>query len=214
MHGVAFVLAGFSFVALLLAWNRWLARRRLAALGHVAMAIAALAGCLLLWPVAADLATYGRLAHDSAVAELHFEQTGSHRFRVTLVRLPAGRTQVFELLGDEWRIEARTLEWQQAATRLGLRSTYRLERLGARHAGSANEEARVAAGFALSKTEGADLWARSRSSAAWGRHLVGRHATSPWRPMADDARFVVRMGERSLQVAAANAAAARATAAP
>ena len=41
VQGVAIVVTCFALVALLLAWSRWLARRRLAAAGHATMAIAA-----------------------------------------------------------------------------------------------------------------------------------------------------------------------------
>ena len=49
MHGAAVVVTCFALVALLLAWSRWLAGRRLAAAGHVAMAIAAAAGAREVW---------------------------------------------------------------------------------------------------------------------------------------------------------------------
>lgn len=210
MHAVAVVLAGFALTALLLGWSRWLVRRRRAAAGHWLLAAVAATGSLMLWPLVADLETYDPLVNEMTVAELHFEQTGSRQFRATLVRLPSGRTQVFELTGDQWRIDARTLEWQGTAAELGLRPVYRLERLATRHSRPvADGGPATPMSFGLSAASGADLWARSRSSERWARHLSGRHAAGPWKPMANGARYVVRMGNGTLRVVASNEAAAR-----
>ena len=137
MHGVAVVVACFALVALLLAWSRWLAGRRLAAAGHVAMAIAAAAVALLMWSVTAGLESYEPVLRDQPIASLYVERTGPQRFRATLTRLPAGRVQVFELTGDQWRVEARTLDWHGLAAQIGLDRMYRLERLSTRANASA-----------------------------------------------------------------------------
>jgi len=68
VHGAAVVVACFALVALLLAWSRWLAGRRLAAAGHVAMAIAAAAGSLLMWSVTAGLESYEPVPQGQPVA--------------------------------------------------------------------------------------------------------------------------------------------------
>lgn len=215
MRAVAVVLCGFALIALLLGWSRWLARRRLAAMGHWLAAGIAATSALFVWPLLSDLSTYDPMTREATIAELHFEQTGSRRFRATLVRLPSGRTQVFELTGDQWRIDARTLEWQGTAAELGIRPAYRLERLATRHVRpAADEAASEPSSFELAAGGGTDLWARSRSSARWARHVSGRNATGPWKPMANGARYVVRMGDRALNVAAENEAASSAAAPP
>ena len=101
MRGVAVVLACFSLIALLLAWSRWLARRRLASAGHVLLAIAAGWGAVLLWSILASLDTYVPVVHGQPVADVYLEQTGSRSYRAVLTRLPAGRVQVFEVDGDQ-----------------------------------------------------------------------------------------------------------------
>ena len=101
MHGAAVVVTCFALVTLLLAWSRWLAGRRLAAAGHVAMATAAAAVALLMWSVTAGLESYEPVSRDQPIASLFVERTGPQRFRATLTRLPAGPVQVFELTGDQ-----------------------------------------------------------------------------------------------------------------
>lgn len=211
MRGVALVLAAFALVALLLAWSRWLARRRPAAFGHVVLAVLAGWSALMLWSVLGSLETYERATPGQPIAELYVEQTGSQRFRGTLTRLPAGRVQVFELSGDEWRLEARTLEWQGWAAELGIGSLYRLERLLTRARPDATADAGGAAPaasrFQLASDAGDDLWAKARTRPAWARHVEGGHADGPWRPLTDKALYSVWLSGPALRVEAAGEAA-------
>jgi hypothetical protein len=208
VHGVAVVLACFSLITLLLAWSRWLVGRRLAAAGHLLLAVAAGWGAAALWPILASLDTYEPLVRDQVVAELHFEQTGSRSFRATLTRLPVGQIQVFEMSGDQWRIEARTLDWRGRAAQLGLRPAYRLERLSARHTRPVPGQDPAASSYALGEDRGDDVWAKARTSPAWMRYAQGNHADGPWQPLANGARFAVRIEGRTLLVDPANEAAA------
>ena len=207
MHGVAVVVTCFALLALLLAWSRWLARRRLAAAGHLAMAIAAAAGALLIWSVMAGLESYESEPNGQPIAGLYVEKTGSQRFRATLTRLPAGRIQVFELTGDQWRLEARTLDWQGPAAHLGLDRMYRLERLSTRSNRPLSSPETAGARFSLGTEAPNDLWARGRTSPAWMRHVRGDHANGPWKPLADAALFTIWLDGQALRVEAANEAA-------
>jgi hypothetical protein len=210
VRGAAVVVTCFALVALLLAWSRWLARRRLAAAGHVAMAIAAAAGALLMWSVTAGLESYEPVMRDQPIAGLFVERTGSKGFRATLTRLPAGRVQVFELMGDQWRLEARTLNWRGLAAQIGLDRMYRLERLSTRAARPVSGPVTGGSSFSLGTDAPNDLWARGRTSPAWMRYVRGGHADGPWRPLANGALFTIWLDGEALRVDSANEAAAAA----
>lgn len=212
MRGVAFVLACFALIALLLAWSRWLAGRKLAMLGHVVLGVTAGWTALMVWSVTGSLVSYEPVVRGQPVAELYLEQVGSRNFRGTLTRLPGGRVQVFQLTGDQWRLEARTLDWRGRAAELGLDPMFRLERLStrpqpgsdARAGGDEPEPSR----YTLASDSGEDLWAKARTSPGWMRHLQGGHADSPWRPLVDAARFTVWLAGPALRIEPANEAAA------
>jgi hypothetical protein len=208
VYGVAIVLAGFSLITLLLAWSRWLADRRYAAAGHVLMATAAGWGAMFLWSVMASLETYEPAIRRQPVAELYFEQTGPRTCRATLTRLPAGRVQVFEMTGDQWRLEARTLEWRGRAAKLGLRPVYRLERLSARYARPVTVEEPPASSYALGSNDGDDVWAKASTRSGWMRHAQAGHAYGPWQPLANGYRFTVWLDGKTLRAEPANEAAA------
>jgi hypothetical protein len=213
VRGVAVVLACFALIALLLAWSRWLAGRKLAMAGHVFLGVAAGWAALVLWSMTGSLVSYESVVPGQPVAELYLEQVGSRSYRGTLTRLPAGRVQVFELAGDQWRLEARTLEWQGRAARLGLDSMYRLERLSTRPQpgpdGEAGSDRPTSSHNALAADTSEDLWAKARTRPGWMLHLKGAHADGPWRPMIDGARFTVWLaGPGALRIEPANEAAA------
>ena len=211
MKAVALVLACFGALTALLALSRWLARRRWAAAGHLALAAVLIAAATQLWSLAADLATYGRLRHGEPVAQVFCERTGSRTFRLTLTRLPNGRMQVFELTGDEWRLDARTLAWQGRAIALGLEPRYRLERLSTRFVRAADPAA-APSSYALARPSGDDLWAQARTRTRWAEYAVAEHAYGPWRPLVQGARFELWFDAAGLEARAANEPAANATA--
>jgi hypothetical protein len=190
---VLVVLAGFAVIVALLAWSRWLAGRRWAAAGHLLLAVLLGVAVALGWPLARYAKTYDVRVPERPVAEVFFERIGPSRFRVAVTRVPAGRMQVVELAGDEWRLDLATLDWGDGAVRLGLRPRYRIEAVVSRPA-PAN-----AAGLTLGVTArltGGDTptpWLADLG-ASRGRPLVAtRTLSGPWLPMADGARFDVRI---------------------
>jgi hypothetical protein len=200
--GAIVVLVAFGLVALLLGLSRWLARRHWAAAGNVAIALLLLFVAHRYWPAAMHLRTYEDLPANAMIAQVYCERTGPRAWRVTLTRLPDGRMQVFEMSGDEWRIDARTLVWKGRAAQLGLRSGYRLDRLSARYLKSepvAGADPALPtpppAGFDLSDADepGEDIWAQARTGTRWGNAIDASHAYGPWRRLADGTRYDVWM---------------------
>jgi len=198
--GAAVVLAFFALVAAILAVSRRMAGHRLASAGHLVLAAACAGGALLSWSLAQDFSNYRRLDERQAIAELYLERTGSRRFRVTLTRLPHGRIQVFELAGDQWRIDARTLEWRNEAERLGVRPRYRLEQLNARDTTGTGGPAESVTAYDLGDDAGPDVWTKARTRPLWARQADARTAYGPWRPLTNGARFEVRLQGGSVLV--------------
>jgi hypothetical protein len=193
MRPVLTVVAAFTLVTVLLAWSRWLAGRRWAAAGHLLLALAGAGVVASVWPLSAYLAAYEAWVPQYPVAELFFERTGPDRFRATLTRLPAGRMQVVELEGEQWRLDLRTLTWSEYAAQLGLAPRYRIERLAAQTGKPQASGGPAGAAHALAETaDSTPLLARL--GARRGTPLLStQDLAGPWRPMADGARFEVRL---------------------
>jgi len=210
MQAVALVLACFGGLTLLVALSRWLAGRKWASLGHVALSAVLLSAAAQLQPVAANLATYQRLPANAPVAQVYCERKASRTHRITLTRLPGGQMQVFEVTGDEWRIDARTLGWKGPAADLGLRPGFRLDRLSTRFLKAGQPEGEAPSSYALSEERGDDVWAQARTGTFWSGYAVADHAFGPWLPLAQGARYEVAFDAKGLKARASNEAAAKA----
>jgi len=193
MRPVLVVIAAFALITTLLALGRWLAGHRWAAAGHAALACTAAAVVFGGWPLSTYLNTYETLVDESPVAELSFDQLGSHRYRATLTRLPSGRMQVVELAGDQWRLDVSTLDWMEGASQLGLEPRYRIDRLASRLADSVeptapSEVTHDLAESSISRPMVADLGTWRGAPLLTTRELPG-----PWQPMAHGARFDLQL---------------------
>jgi hypothetical protein len=203
MLGALLVVVFFGVVALLLGFSRWLAHRPWAAAGNVAIGLALFATAHAYWPAVAHLRTYERLPAEAMVAQVYCERTGPGNYRLTLTRLPGGRMQVYEIGGDEWRIDARTLVWKNRASQLGLPASFRFERLTSRYLRTGNPEESADAGAVIRSPEGyaladasevgEDVWSQARTGLRWSADVEPGRAYGPWRPLADGARFDVWM---------------------
>ena len=197
MLGVIVVLVVFAVLALLLGFSRWLAGRPWAAAGNVAVAVVLVLVAHRFWPAVVNLDTYETMPANAMVAQVYSERTGPRAYRVTVTRLPSGRMQVFEVSGDEWQLDARTLGWTARAARLGLQPGYRFERLSARYrratdaADAGTPPASPPSSFGLSDGDeiGEDVWAQARTGTRWENDARPSHAQSPWRPLAHEARY-------------------------
>jgi hypothetical protein len=189
MRPVLVVVAVFAVVTALLAWSRWLAGRRWAAAGHLVLACCAAVTVAAGWRLAEYVAAHEEWVPELPVAELYFEQTGSSRYRATLTRLPSGRMQVFDLAGDHWRLDLRTLAWSDRLVQFGPEPRYRIERLASRHA----RPDQPAAAYDLAG-DGSPAPPLSGLRIPHGAPLLeARDVASPWQPLADGARFALRL---------------------
>jgi hypothetical protein len=214
MLGALLVVVFFGFAALLIGFSRWLAHRPWAAAGNVAIGVFLFALVHTHWPAVMHLRTYERIPADAKVAQVYCERTGAKTYRVTLTRFPSGRMQIYEIGGDEWRLDARTLVWKERAAKLGLPSSFRLERLSARYLRTARpvttdtntdtgtgtgtgtgETMRLPEGFALADADevGEDVWSQARTGQRWAGEVEPGRVYGPWRPLVDKARFDVWM---------------------
>jgi hypothetical protein len=197
LQALAVALALFGVLAGLIGINRSLRHRRGAALAHAGLGIVLLVAAVLLWPVGRAMTTFELARTGQPVADLYFERLADSRFRATLTRLPRGRMQVFELGGNAWRLDARTLTWHGWASDLGFGPRIQLDRLTGL-VGTADSDARAVSTYDLSDPAGVAFWQRARVNEQWRRIVEARQVYGANMAMADRARFVVVLSERGL----------------
>ena len=198
VQAVALVLAGFGVLLLVLALNRLYVGRFVRAAGSlVAGAVLVGIGAVLL-SIALNLGTYQRLTHETAVAELVFEERGPQRYRANLIRIPDGAMQVFLLNGDDWQLDARLLKWHGWANLLGLDAQYRLERISGRYRDIELERSAPRSVYQLAENPGLDLWQMATEHRDRLRFVDAVYGTATYLPMADGARFQLSVGQSGI----------------
>jgi len=152
---------------------------------------------LLVASLATNLHTYQRLTHESSVATLRFEQLGPQHFRTILAR-PEAVAEIYDLYGDQWQLDARTLKWKGFATLLGLDSGFQLERLSGRYHNVEQEGAAPRSVHVLYKGEGIDIWSLARRYPRWLPWVDAVYGSATYMPMAHGARYQVSMSQSGL----------------
>lgn len=172
--------------------------------GLLFLALAALAIA-----IAMNLRTYQILVQEQPVAGVRFEALGPQYFRVYLIP-ESGSSQVLELRGDQWQIDARVLKWTGIANLLGMKTAYRLERLSGRYRDIQQERQGVRSVYRLDNDAGIDLWALLQKSERKLPWLDAVYGSAAYMPMVDKAQYRVSISNSGLVVRAANAVAQKA----
>jgi hypothetical protein len=157
--GALLVLAGI--VSLFRAKPLRFAARTLA--GLLVMTIGALAGAIGL-----GMQGYQALTHEELAAKVAVRPTGPQAF-VAVLRFPDGRTETFDVAGDEIYIDAHILKWKPLANFLGLHTAYELDRLAGRYRDIGQERTAPRSVHSLSSRKPVDLF-----------ELRQRHAFLAW----------------------------------
>jgi hypothetical protein len=152
---------------------------------------------------AGSLRTYTRLTAEQEAARVAMRQVAPRHYALT-VQPKSARTQTFEVLGDEWQIDARLLKWRPLATIAGFDTVYRLERLSGRYSDLAEERAAKRTVYGLAERGTIDFWALVRSSHDYLPLADALYGSAAFVPMADGAEYVVSVSSTGLVVRPGN----------
>jgi hypothetical protein len=192
------VVAVFGILLLALACQRLFRARFLAAGTSAITGLLLLAVAAVAFVVSLNMHTYARLTHEEPVAEIVFEARGPQHYRATLTQVPSGEMQMFVLAGDEWQLDARVLKWKGWANLLGLDAQYRLERVGGRYRDLQQERRNERTVYGLSENPGIDLWKLSTAYPRWLPFVDAVYGSATYLPMADGARYEVKITQTGL----------------
>ena len=96
------------------------------------------------------------LTSEQTAARIQVTPTGPQRYQAT-VRLADGRTETYELAGDDIQVDAHVVKWTPLANQLGLETSYRLDRISGRYRSVAQETTERRTVYPLSPPAAIDL---------------------------------------------------------
>jgi hypothetical protein len=140
---------------------------------------------------------YGRLVDEQAVSQIEFSQSAPGLYTARLM-IDGESDRLLELRGDEWQMDARVINWKPPATILGLDPIYQLDRLSGRYSDIDDEMSEERTVHALSDELRLDVWRVARKFPALMPGIDAYYGTATYLPMADGARFEVRLTRTAL----------------
>jgi hypothetical protein len=144
-----------------------------------------------------NIQTYQRLSYEQPVAEITLREEAPQKFIAT-VRQADLSAQEYEILGDEWQLDARVLKWRPWANVLGFDASYRLERLSGRYHDVAAERTAPRSVHQMAANPGLDLWKLAQDYGKTVPVVDTLYGSGAYMPMADGASYQVTMSQSGL----------------
>jgi hypothetical protein len=140
------------------------------------------------------------MTREDTAARISLRPTGSQRFDAT-VKFADGRTEVYDIAGDEIYIDAHILKWTPTMNRFGLHTSYRLDRIGGRYRTLAQENTARRTIYALSPPLLVDLVAlRQRAPSVMNEFLDAEYGSATFVPVTGPSDLEVRVSTSGLLV--------------
>lgn len=149
--------------------------------------------------LAASLRTYSRLTAEQQAARVAMKQLAPKHFALS-VQPKDARSQTFEVLGDEWQIDARVLKWRPIAVIAGFDTVYRLERISGRYTDLAEEQKAQRTVYGLAERAPVDFWVVLRKYNDYLPFGDALYGSAAFVPMADGAEYGVTVSATGLVV--------------
>ena len=152
---------------------------------------------------------YGRLIDEQLVSRIEFSETAPEEYRAR-VMIEGELDRVVTIKGNEWQMDARVISWKPPATLLGLDPIYQLDRLSGRYSSIDDELAGERTIYSLSEELPVDIWHLARRFPMLVPGVDAYYGTATFLPMADGARFEVKLSRTALLARPVNEAARQA----
>ena len=140
---------------------------------------------------------YGRLVDETLVSVVEFSESMPGEY-VARVMIDGKTDRLLTLRGDEWQMDARVINWKPPATLLGLDPIYQLDRLSGRYSDINDEMSEERTVHALSDELPLDVWRVARKFPVLMPGVDAYYGTATYLPMADGAKFEVKLTRTAL----------------
>ena len=140
------------------------------------------------------------MTREETAARIALRPKGPQRFEA-VIRFADGRSETFEIAGDEFYIDAHILKWTPEMNRFGLHTSYRLDRIGGRYRSLAQENTARRTIYALSPPLLVDLVAlRQRAPQLMNEFLDAEYGSATFVPVTGPSDLEVRVSTSGLLV--------------
>jgi hypothetical protein len=150
---------------------------------------------------------YFQLVDEQVIGQIKFSASAPEQYVARLMLENEERDRMFEILGDEWQMDARVVTWKPPMTLLGLDPIFQLDRLSGRYSEVEEELSKHRSAHALSEPVTLDVWQFARKYPKLMPGVDAHYGTATYLPMAHGAAFEVTMTRTGLVARPVNDAA-------
>jgi len=150
---------------------------------------------------------YLQLVDEQLIGRIKFTESAPEQYVARLMLEDEAHDRMFEILGDEWQMDARVVTWKPPMTMLGLDPIFQLDRLSGRYAEVEEELSKNRSVHALSESVPLDVWQFARKYPRLMPGVDAHYGTATYLPMAHGAVFEVTMTRTGLIARPVNEAA-------
>lgn len=191
---------GLLSLSLLVLTGLALRRRRVfGTLVSLLLALMVLSWAGLLGAVGIGVQGYRALTHEELAAVVITEPLGPQRFEARFV-FPDGRSERYEIVGDELYVDAQILKWKPVANLLGLHTVYRLDRVAGRYADIQQERHAPRSVHALAEDGPVDLFRLRRKYELLSPLVDAEYGSASYVTAERPQRFQVRVTTSGLLI--------------
>lgn len=196
--GALALFSGFSAIVLIVVFLHSIRRRKnLSSLLSALVAIIAGLACALAVTVLIGIRGYSALTREETAAWIRTVPVGEQQF-VAHFRLPDGRTEVFELAGDELYVDAHILKWKSIANLFGLHTAYELDRVAGRFTELDDERRQERTVYSLAPDRSVNLFYLRRASDLLAPVVDAEYGSASFVAARDTTRWELRVSTTGL----------------
>lgn len=165
--------------------------------GMLGLTLTALAVIAML--AAWDIFSYEELLADKPLATISFQQLNDHHYRAVVHIAVDGSKQSYELMGDQWQLDARIFKWHDSLLKLGIKPGYRLGRLSGRYYSLDDERTQLRTVHELNPSAArVDVWEWFNQIDQQVPWLDALYGNATFAPMSDGALYEISLSYTGL----------------
>ncbi len=149
--------------------------------------------------IAVDVMSYKPLLNDKSIGTLEIKQLKNQHFSVEFSQVGADKKQVYSIVGDMWQLDARVFTWSDSLAIVGVKPTYRLDRLSGRYFSVEQEQDSRRSIFEIpSEHSYFDTWTWLNDNKGVVPGVDTAYGTAVYLPLADGALYEVLLSNKGL----------------
>lgn len=154
----------------------------------VSLALVVVLSVALVVSMGLTILTYVRLTAEKPIAKMYFEQVGEDVFAAHLVSDDPGVSGTYEILGDQWRIDAEFIKLKPWANIIGMDARYQLVRFEGRYRDTDKQNTGPYRAYDLGAGDALDL---ANYLAEWNFLIDAEYGSSTFTGIEEDVVYTV-----------------------